>query len=204
MGDWPDSLESDGISSSLSWVRGAALRRMGQSTSLRGLQPPSIQGSALKRRDSFLQEEEGNHSLSSLSSLASSGMGERAGSTDTFTVNLLPASNPKFFLPPIDSDLAASSSSAVKKMRKISKVAFSTTQNKIHPNFLLKIYCKTDLQVSNKEKPWKQQEDLADTVIRGELERMEDIVEVPVPSDHFSFNRLIRLSWHCMVKKGGI
>ena len=122
MGDWPDSMESDGISSSLSWVRGAALRRMGQSTSLRGLQPPSIQGSALKRRDSFLQEEEGNHSLSSLSSLASSG----AGSTDTFTVNLLPASNPRFFLPPIDSDLAASSSSAVKKMRKISKVASKT------------------------------------------------------------------------------
>ena len=127
MGDWPDSLESDGISSSLSWVRGAALRRMGQSTSLRGWQPPSIQGSALmKRRDSFLQEEEGNHSLSSLSSLASSGMEERAGSTDTFTVNLLPASNPRFFLPPIDSDLAASSSSAVKKMRKISKVASRT------------------------------------------------------------------------------
>ena len=123
MGDWPDSLESDGISSSLSWVRGAALRRMGQSTSLRGLQPPSIQGSALKRRDSFLQEEEGNPSLSSLSSLASS-----AGSTDTFTVNLLPASNPRFFLPPIDSDLAASSSSAVKKMRKISKVASRTSQ----------------------------------------------------------------------------
>ena len=123
MGDWPDSLESDGISSSLSWVRGAALRRMGQSTSLRGLQPPSIQGSALKRRDSFLQEEEGNPSLSSLSSLASS-----VGSTDTFTVNLLPASNPRFFLPPIDSDLAASSSSAVKKMRKISKVASRTSQ----------------------------------------------------------------------------
>ena len=126
MGDWPDSWESDGgISSSLSWVRGAALRRMGHSTSLRDLHPPSIQGSALKRRDSFLQEEEGNHSLSSLSSLDSTArMDERRGSTDTFTVNLLPASNPKFFLPPIDSDLAASSSSAVKKMRKISKVGF--------------------------------------------------------------------------------
>ena len=126
MGDWPDSWESDGgISSSLSWVRGAALRRMGHSTSLRDLHPPSIQGSALKRRDSFLQEEEGNHSLSSLSSLDSTArMDERRGSTDTFTVNLLPASNPKFFLPPIDSDLAASSSSAVKKMRKISKVRF--------------------------------------------------------------------------------
>ena len=126
MGDWPDSWESDGgISSSLSWVRGAALRRMGHSTSLRDLHPPSIQGSALKRRDSFLQEEEGNHSLSSLSSLDSTArMDERRGSTDTFTVNLFPASNPKFFLPPIDSDLAASSSSAVKKMRKISKVRF--------------------------------------------------------------------------------
>ena len=126
MGDWPDSWESDGgISSSLSWVRGAALRRMGHSTSLRDLHPPSIQGSALKRRDSFLQEEEGKHSLSSLSSLDSTArMDERRGSTDTFTVNLLPASNPKFFLPPIDSDLAASSSSAVKKMRKISKVRF--------------------------------------------------------------------------------
>ena len=126
MGDWPDSWESDGgISSSLSWVRGAALRRMGHSTSLRDLHPPSIQGSALKRRDSFLQEEEGKHSLSSLSSLDSTArMEERRGSTDTFTVNLLPASNPKFFLPPIDSDLAASSSSAVKKMRKISKVRF--------------------------------------------------------------------------------
>ena len=126
MGDWPDSWESDGgISSSLSWVRGAALRRMGHSTSLRDLHPPSIQGSALKRMDSFLQEEEGNHSLSSLSSLDSTArMDERRGSTDTFTVNLLPASNPKFFLPPIDSDLAASSSSAVKKMRKISKVRF--------------------------------------------------------------------------------
>ena len=132
MGDWPDSLESDGISSSLSWVRGAALRRMGQSTSLRGLQPPSIQGSALKRRDSFLQEEEGNQSLSSLSSLAPS----ESGSTDTFTVNLLPASNPRFFLPPIDSDLAASSSSAVKKMRKISKVASITSR------LLLKISCR--------------------------------------------------------------
>ena len=117
-----ESLDSDGLSSSLSWVRGAALRRMGQSTSLRGWQPPSIQGSSLKRRDSFLQEGEGNHSLSSLSSLASSGEEERAGSADTFTVNLLPASNPRFFLPPIDSDLAASSSSAVKKIRKISKV----------------------------------------------------------------------------------
>ena len=128
MGDWPDSWESDGgISSSLSWVRGAALRRMGHSTSLRDLHPPSIQGSALKRRDSFLLEEEGNRSLSSLSSLDSTDarMEERRrGSTDTFTVNLLPASNPKFFLPPIDSDLAASSSSAVKKMRKISKVRF--------------------------------------------------------------------------------
>ena len=126
MGDWPDSWESDGgISSSLSWVRGAALRRMGHSTSLRDLHPPSIQGSALKRRDSFLQEEEGKHSLSSLSSLDSTArMDERRGSTDTFTVNLLPASNPKFFLPPIDSDLAASSSSAVKKMRKILKVRF--------------------------------------------------------------------------------
>ena len=176
MGDWPDSLESDVISSSLSWVRGAALRRMGQSTSLRGWQPPSIQGSALmRRRDSFLQEEEGNHSLSSLSSLASSGMEERAGSTDTFTVNLLPASNPRFFLPPIDSDLAASSSSAVKKMRKISKVAHRT---KICVNGFSR-----NFKVSNKEKPWKQQEDLADTVIRGELERMEDIVEVPAPSD---------------------
>ena len=117
-----ESLDSDGLSSSLSWVRGAALRRMGQSTSLRGWQPQSIQGSSLKRRDSFLQEGEGNHSLSSLSSLASSGEEERAGSADTFTVNLLPASNPRFFLPPIDSDLAASSSSAVKKIRKISKV----------------------------------------------------------------------------------
>ena len=117
-----ESLDSDGLSSSLSWVRGAALRRMGQSTSLRGWQPQSIQGSSLKRRDSFLQEGEGNHSVSSLSSLASSGEEERAGSADTFTVNLLPASNPRFFLPPIDSDLAASSSSAVKKIRKISKV----------------------------------------------------------------------------------
>ena len=117
-----ESLDSDGLSSSLSWVRGAALRRMGQSSSLRGWQPQSIQGSSLKRRDSFLQEGEGNHSLSSLSSLASSGEEERAGSADTFTVNLLPASNPRFFLPPIDSDLAASSSSAVKKIRKISKV----------------------------------------------------------------------------------
>ena len=127
MGDWPDSWESDGgISSSLSWVRGAALRRMGHSTSLRDLHPPSIQGSALKRRDSFLLEEEGNRSLSSLSSLDSTDarMEECRGSTDTFTVNLFPASNPKFFLPPIDSDLAASSSSAVKKMRKISKVRF--------------------------------------------------------------------------------
>ena len=119
-----ESLDSDGLSSSLSWVRGAALRRMGQSTSLRGWQPQSIQGSSLKRRDSFLQEGEGNHSVSSLSSLASSGEEERAGSADTFTVNLLPASNPRFFLPPIDSDLAASSSSAVKKIRKISKVVF--------------------------------------------------------------------------------
>ena len=40
-----------------------------------------------------------------------------------------------------------------------------------------------NFKVSNKEKPWKQQEDLADTVIRGELERMEDIVEVSAPSD---------------------
>ena len=39
--------------------------------------------------------------------------------------------------------------------------------------------------MSNKEKPWKQQEDLAESVIRGELERLEDIVEVPPPS--FSF-----------------
>ena len=104
---------------------------LGQSTSLRGWQPQSIQGSSLKRRDSFLQEGEGNHSLSSLSSLASSGEEERAGSADTFTVNLLPASNPRFFLPPIDSDLAASSSSAVKKIRKISKVVFFRF-NRIH------------------------------------------------------------------------
>ena len=45
--------------------------------------------------------------------------------------------------------------------------------------------------MSNKEKPWKQQEDLADTVIRGELERMEDIVEVPPSSDILSFNCLV-------------
>ena len=121
MGDWPDSWESDGgISSSLSWVRGAALRRMGHSTSLRDLHPPSIQGSALKRRDSFLLEEEGNLSLSSLSSLDSTD----ARMEERRTVNLFPASNPKFFLPPIDSDLAASSSSAVRNMRKISKVRF--------------------------------------------------------------------------------
>ena len=87
----------------------------------RDLHPPSIQGSALKRRDSFLLEEEGNRSLSSLSSL---GFTDARMEERRFTVNLFPASNPKFFLPPIDSDLAASSSSAVKKMRKISKVRF--------------------------------------------------------------------------------
>ena len=50
---------------------------------------------------------------------------KRRASTDTFTVTLLPASNPHFFLPPIDSDLAASTTSTtstVKRMRKISKV----------------------------------------------------------------------------------
>ena len=55
--------------------------------------------------------------------------------------------------------------------------------------------------MSNKEKAWKQQEDLAESVIRGELERLEDIVEVPAQS--FFLHRLKRFSWRCTGKEDG-
>ena len=111
------------LAASLDAVRVAALRQMGQA-SRRGWQPTSILSG---QQDSFDQEEPSirdSTSLASLGSLASTVAMEveRRASTDTFTVNLLPASNPHFSLPPIDSDLAASSTSTVQRMRKISKV----------------------------------------------------------------------------------
>ena len=59
--------------------------------------------------------------------------------------------------------------------------------------------------MSNKEKPWKQQEDLAESVIRGELERLEDIVEVPAQSFFSSLSQKMVLAlyggrgWHILL-----
>ena len=106
-------------------------------------------------------------SLGSLSSEASTLAVEEASrnSSDTFTVNLLPATKARSFLPPIDSDLV-SSSSAVKRIRKISKVRKQHTA------------LASPSQVSNKDKSRKQQHDLAEAVIKGDLEKFEEIVEV--------------------------
>ena len=83
----------------------------------------------------------------------------RAGSGDTFTVNF-PPSNHKFHLPPIDTSnevnawnesAAFSSASEVRRIRKISKV-------------------------SNKTKT--QQGDLAEAVIKGDVSKLEEIIDV--------------------------
>ena len=89
----------------------------------------------------------------------------RVGSGDTFTVNLSP-SNHNFHLPPIDtsnevsawnefnngySSAAFSSASEVRRIRKISKV-------------------------SNKNKT--QQDDLAEAVIKGDVSKLEEIIDV--------------------------
>ena len=58
--------------------------------------------------------------------------------------------------------------------------------------------------MSNKEKPWKQQEDLAESVIRGELERLEDIVEVPAECFFSSSQKVVlalygEKGWHILL-----
>ena len=105
-------------------------------------------------------------SMGSLSTNSTIDIEERGnGSADTFTINISP-SNQKFHLPPIDtsngtrawnefntgySSMDFSSASEVRRIRKISKV-------------------------TNKTKT--QQEDLAEAIIKGDVTKLEEIIDV--------------------------
>ena len=122
--------------------------------------PPSINADA---DDLYIEDSASMGTLSTNSTIDIEDM--RVGSGDTFTVNLSP-SNHNFHLPPIDtsnevsawnefnngySSAAFSSASEVRRIRKISKV-------------------------SNKNKT--QQDDLAEAVIKGDVFKLEKIIDV--------------------------